>query len=160
MTLLKNKGNTLWQIHWHLLFYKEKHLMTSASSCMHTAHHREIWYKFPNEYVMKTRIETFFIITHQGSIETLERLYCSDIFLKLSLIWDAVGRSSSVCLEDVLKQSQFEKMNGASGKWKESREEWPLKRRERGHQMRPQIQLKKASEAIERASGISEWKRV
>ena len=33
-------------------------------------------------------------------------------------------------------------------------------KRERGHQRGPQIQLKKASEAIERASGTSERERV
>ncbi len=35
MILLKNKAITLWQIYWHLLFYKEKYSMTSASRCMH-----------------------------------------------------------------------------------------------------------------------------
>ena len=33
-------------------------------------------------------------------------------------------------------------------------------KRERGHQMGPQIQLTKASEAIEKASGTSETERV
>ena len=57
--------------------YKTPYLWKKNTSiCMHTQH---IMGKFPNEYVMKTRIETFFITTHPRSIETLECLYSSDI---------------------------------------------------------------------------------
>ena len=64
----------------------------------HVAHHGKIWHKFQIDYVIKTRIETFFIITQYQNIRWLIFL---GYLLKLSSIWDAV--------EVVLKQTQFVK---------------------------------------------------